>query len=130
MLFIADDLQGARYLYLGSVAWSILLAGLLRSLREPQRGWILIPVIAVFVIATRTHQSPWVAAALERDRVLEAYRQSDVACTPETVRGLPDHIQGAYVFRNGFLEAVAALTPSGGPAAPCELDWDGNRFKK
>jgi hypothetical protein len=130
MLFISEDLQGARYLYLGSVAWSIILAGLLRSIREPQRMWVLIPVIAVFVIATRAHQSPWTAAADERKRVLATYRQSEMRCIPEKVRGLPDNVKGAYVFRNGFAEAIAASTPSAESTAPCVLNWDGTRFSR
>lgn len=128
MLFIADDLQGSRYLYLGSVAWSIMLAGLLQSIREPQRLWVVIPIIAVFVIATRAHQSPWAAAALERDRVLAAYPRSGVTCSLENAQGLPDQISGAYVFRNGFPDAVASLKSSAQHTLPCVLDWDGVRF--
>lgn len=125
MLFISDDLQGSRYLYLGSVAWSIMLAGLVRSIRQPLRFWVLVPIVAVFVIATRAHQSPWTAAALERDRVLAAYRLSELTCVPETVRRLPDHVQGAYVFRNGFVEAIGPVRPS---TRPCVLEWDGHGF--
>jgi hypothetical protein len=126
LLFIADDLQGARYLYLGSVAWSILLVVLLRSFRESHRVWIIAPIIAIFAMATRAHQSPWSAAALERDRVLEAYRRSEPVCAPDTVAGLPDHVRGAYVFRNGFAEAIGPFPPS---TRVCALEWDGQGFR-
>ena len=125
MLFISDDLQGARYLYLGSVAWSIMLVVLLQSFRESHRVWVIAPIVILFLVATRAHQSPWAAAAVERDRVLDAYRRSDLSCTPQTVVGLPDGVRGAYVFRNGFAEAVAASRPS---TRSCALEWDGQGF--
>jgi hypothetical protein len=130
MLFIADDLQGSRYLYAGTAAWSLLALVLCRTFPRQLRIGLIVTLLMLFAIATRFHQGPWLAAARERDRVLGAYEQSDLRCLPTRVRGLPDHVGGAYVFRNGFLEAVAALRPANAEAATCSLAWDGARFLK
>jgi hypothetical protein len=127
MLFIADDLQGARYVYLGAAASSILLAVLLRAYQPSQQVIFIVPLIALFIVATRAHQSAWSDAARERDRVLAAYRSSAISCAPEGARGLPEHVRGAYVFRNGFAEAARMMTP-GLSDRSCVAVWDGTRF--
>jgi hypothetical protein len=126
MLFIAADLQGSRYVYLGAVGFSILLPVLVSNLDQSVQTLVAIPLIVLFVVATRSHQSAWTAAALERDRVLAAYRAARVDCDPASVRGLPDHVRGAYVFRNGFSEAVSDSSTD--RRAQCTLTWDGTRF--
>ena len=75
--------------------------------------------MAICVIAgvagTRWHQRPWADAAVLRDRVLaDVMRLGDeMRCTAaETeVADLPDATNGAYVFRNGFREALTATLP-------------------
>ncbi len=130
MLFIADDLQGSRYLYAGTAAWSLLTLVLCRTFPWQLRIGLIVSLLTLFAVATRCHQAPWLAAAHERDRVLAAYQQSDLRCPPTQVRGLPDHVGGAYVFRNGFLEAIAGLRPANAETATCSLTWDGTRFLK
>jgi hypothetical protein len=130
LLFISADLQGARYLYLGSVAWSMLIAVLVRTFPDAQRILIVTPIVVIFALAVRSHQSSWSAAARERDRVLTAYRQGGLTCRPDEARRLPDHVGGAYVFRNGFAEAIAAMKPSIENSEPCTLDWDGERLTR
>jgi hypothetical protein len=126
MLFIADDLQGSRYVYLGSAAFSIMLLALIANLDQTVQMLIVISLIALFAVATHSHQSAWIAAAHERDRVLAAFRDARIDCANGEVRGLPDHVQGAYVFRNGFNDAVRRITSS--TPATCDLAWDGERF--
>ena len=128
MLFIADDLQGSRYLYLGSAAFSIMLLALVSNMDQMVQMLVAISLIALFAVATRSHQSAWIAAAHERDRVLAAFRDGHIDCAAAQVGGLPDHVQGAYVFRNGFNEAVRRITPPAEAQAPCALRWDGERF--
>jgi hypothetical protein len=128
MLYIAEDLQGARYLYIGTVAWSVMIVVLVQRVQPALRLVAIVPLLVVFAFATRAHQSAWAAAAVERDRVLDAYRSSDVQCTPTEIRGLPDQIRGAYLFRNGVPEAIASVTPPTTASPRCVLVWDGTRF--
>jgi hypothetical protein len=130
MLYVADDLQGARYLYIGTVAWSVIIVVLLQRVQPALRLVAIMPLLVVFAFATRAHQSTWAAAAVERDRVLDAYRNSRVECSPTEIRGLPDQIRGAYVFRNGAPEAIASVTPSTVATPRCVLVWDGERFRQ
>jgi hypothetical protein len=126
MLFIANDLQGSRYVYLGSVAFSIMVLSLVANLDQSVQMLVAISLIALFAVSTRSHQSAWTDAALERDRVLSAYRSAGLDCDPADVRGLPDHVRGAYVFRNGFNEAVRGVAANGTPQ--CVVTWDCSRF--
>jgi hypothetical protein len=127
MLFIGDDLQGSRYLYAGSAAWALMIVTLLRWL--PSRaGMALAGVLCLsFGYATRVHLGPWMEAAAERDRVLVGYQQAQLGCRPVRVDGLPDQVEGAYVFRNGFAEAVAKPPVSG---EPCVIEWSGGTFRR
>jgi hypothetical protein len=129
MLYIADDLQGARYLYIGTVAWSVMIVVLLQRVRTTLRLVAIVPLVVAFVFATRAHQSAWAAAAIERDRVLDAYRNSGLQCAPTEIRGLPDQIRGAYLFRNGVPEAIASVTPPTTANPRCVVVWDGARFE-
>ena len=128
MLYIADDLQGARYLYIGTAAWSAMIAVLVQRVQPALRLVAIVPLLVVFAFAARAHQSAWAAAAVERDRVLDAYRNSGVQCTPTEIRGLPDQVRGAYVFRNGVPEAIASVAPSTIGNPRCVLVWDGTRL--
>jgi hypothetical protein len=127
-LFVADDLEGSRYLYLGSVAWSIMIVVLVGSFHTGAQAIAFVPLIALSLIATQAHQSPWLEAARERDRVLDAFRRSQLSCRPKVVLGLPDAIGGAYVFRNGFAEATADPASSPATQTACDLVWDGRQF--
>lgn len=128
MLFIAPDLQGSRYLYLGSAAWCLVPLVLLRDLSSRAQLMIVAPMILLFAVTTFAHQSSWIAAANERDRVLSAFLQSGVNCVPAAAQGLPDHVNGAYVFRNGFAEAVAGGILS--TNSTCSVTWDGSQFRE
>jgi hypothetical protein len=126
MLFVAPDLQGSRYLYLGSAGWCLMPLVLLRGLESRRQLAIVIPLILLFATTSLAHQSPWIAAAAERDRVLTAFRDSGLNCVPQAAEGLPDHMNGAYVFRNGFTEAIARTLSTA--SAPCSVVWDGTYF--
>ena len=131
MLFVAPDLQGARYLYMAAPAWAALIAGLAAGLPARLRvigaaaGVVLVTGSAVGV---RAHLGPWVAAASERDRILDAASVQDGMrqCGIVSLTGLPDHVEGAYVFRNGTAETFAPLSLVVRPdAAPgCSFVWN------
>ncbi len=131
MLFVAPDLQGARYLYLAGPAWAALLAGLASGVPRRLRPWLaamLVVLIGASAVGLRRHLDPWLAAAAARDRILAAAGAHDGMrrCGTVTVVGLPDHIDGAYVFRNGAPEAFARLGLSIAPEASpgCAFTWD------
>jgi hypothetical protein len=121
--FVSPTLQGSRYLYLSACAWMLLVASTVSALaslpsRWPsQAAWIAVAAAAaVFAVGVRWHAQPWNAAAGLRDRVLAETRrvQTDHHCDAREidVRDLPDSVEGAYVFRNGFPEALAMM-PAG-----------------
>ena len=69
------------------------------------------------------------AVAHLRDRVLTDARAgiTGTGCSHATVTGVPDSVEGAYVFRNGFAEA-AGLTPASAPGADSARPADECRF--
>lgn len=80
----------------------------------------------------RVHLQPWQDASALRDRVIAAYAAESALCEPLGVSGLPDTNDGAYVFRNGFREAVGLADRNEGASdrsrPPCSLEWTGDRF--
>jgi hypothetical protein len=135
--FVGPMLQGSRYLYLPAVGWSLLLTLVASDAlgsskrRERLRALLIGGILLTAIFGTRAHLRAWNEAAELRDRVL-----SDVKGVLETgtcappgllVEGLPDSVRGAYVFRNGFPEALvhhglASMNPSHS-AAHCRYMW-------
>jgi hypothetical protein len=131
MLYVSPELEGSRYLYLGSTLWAVALVQVLADPGAIGARWAQ-PGLAVMILAaglvTLSQQAHWRAAAVERDRVLTALVEAHAACAPGSVENLPDSIRGAYVFRNGFPEAAGAigLRTNGGD---CRLRWNGELFE-
>ncbi|HUE86762.1 MAG TPA: hypothetical protein VMO26_11870 [Vicinamibacterales bacterium] len=136
--FISETLQGSRYLYLPLVGWSILVAQLSdagdnRYLRIG--GALLVCIMVWYGLAgTVRHQSPWAVASATRDAVLLDAQRAITArgCEAATFADLPDSVEGAYVFRNGFAEAarqagVRVATSDAAPAG-CTFTWREGRF--
>ena len=69
----------------------------------------------------------WTDAADLRDRIVASYIgiMSSVRCRSVVTEGLADNIDGAYVLRNGFAQAVArrALMASGTEEFQCRVSW-------
>ncbi len=139
MLYVGPDLQGSRYLYLGSTVWSIAVVSMVMrhcaGAGDRSGPAILIGLVAVFAAVVLAHQRPWMEASETRERVLSGLTSLPGDCVPTDVRGLPDHVAGAYVFRNGFPEALAQTgrpkdspAPQDSPALPCVVQWDGSQF--
>lgn len=133
MLFVSSDLQGSRYLYLGTAMWSIAVVTIITGVRGPTistsattAAMIIISAAAAIVLA---HQRPWARASEIRDRVLDGLRRLPRECGVIEAAGLPDNEDGAYVFRNGFAEAAALVrgVPTS-TAIRCVATWDGSRF--
>jgi hypothetical protein len=134
-LYIAADLQGSRYLYLPCVGWSILVVGLVETaaaragLQRRARIVALVLVVAAHAVALRLHLEPWREAAGLRDVTLRSAVQVMAArgCGPESTFTVTDSWRGAFVFRNGFPEALQRLGPPSGPRA-CRLRWEAGTF--
>jgi hypothetical protein len=112
ILFIAPDLQQSRYLYASSVGWAALIVVLASEPATPfLKGLSLAAVIGLMSIAsygTVFHLGPWRSAALVRDRVEASAIEVGMArCSMVTLSNVPDSVRGAYVFRNGVVEAFA-----------------------
>lgn len=135
--FVAENLEASRYAYLGTAAFSLLLAQLAASV-PPGRpaaaaATLLAATVTCGAIGVFMHQRAWVGAAAARDAVLRAARETIPAsgCGSVAVEGLPDAVDGAFVFRNGFAEALQrhgiALPPFQTDAA-CAFAWNGRTF--
>ena len=141
-LFIADNMQGSRYLYLPAVGWSLLLVELVRSSfdQEEARGRTaalatLSVLIVTGAIGSRNHLRPWAEAALLRDQVISSAmeRLQSTGCQSAVFEEVPDSLEGAYVFRNGFGEALELATGrgdvlKGSPDGHCQFLWSGEQF--
>lgn len=142
MFFVSSDLQGSRYVYLGMCAWSILLCTMWLAARDDHRSVRRIGAIAVGVLVLlsltglRAHLDNWQTAAQLRDRVLTSAIESirGTPCVAVHFTNVPDSIGGAYVFRNGFAEALSEtgygsrVAAAAGPRE-CTLSWDGSSFQ-
>lgn len=135
-LYIAPDLQGARYLYLPAAGWAILVVGMVQAATAPLRvrgilrTVVLVLVVAVHGIALRMHLGPWREAAHLRDATLEGAIEAMAAagCGPGSTFDVPDSARGAFVFRNGFREALSRAAPTLAGHRVCRLRWQERRF--
>jgi hypothetical protein len=138
--FVAPDLQGSRYLYLPCVFFVLLIVYLVqvvvrRGHRAAAYG-VFAMLITCWVYGTVIHQRSWRLAGTARDALLaatvDAARQD--GCQRLWIERLPDNVDGAYVFRSGFAEALDAagvtrpVTVSGSrPADACAIPWSPGR---
>lgn len=130
-LFIGEDLQGSRYLYLPLVGFAVLLSALCAGLRRFQAagGVALAAMVVAGAWGVRWHLAPWQRAGAVRDAALASAAASpDLRrCQAAALLRLPDAVDGAYVFRNGSEEAFASIGVTLGAtvAAGCRFEWDG-----
>jgi hypothetical protein len=120
MMFVGADLQGSRYLYLPSVGWALLLADVVPewSTRWRTGPFIAGALLVAYVAATTAHVEHWVHAARVRDDALQAAAEAIASCRGEARISVPDHHRGAYVLRNG---AIEALHRSGADTSRCDV---------
>lgn len=126
VLYISPELEASRYLYLASAGWTLMFALLLsRANRLRPVGYAAAALlVVVFALALRTHLTPWRAAAPVRDAALTSALRLGAECASFSVTGLPDSLRGAFIFRNGFQEALRAAgsTATVAADATCTLD--------
>jgi hypothetical protein len=134
--FIGPQLEGSRYLYLSECGWALLLAELLviAADRLTPRSPVLVCVTAIAILASaitlERELGVWRRAAQKRDVILHEARAAliDSQCPTATFADVPDSLDGAYVFRNGFYEALGLAGTEGTSTPECAFRWSGNGF--
>ncbi|MGH9311556.1 MAG: hypothetical protein ACRD1S_00015 [Vicinamibacterales bacterium] len=140
--FIGPDLEGSRYLYLASFGWAVLLVQLVSAALAVgtwRRTAAIVVCGAVIVPASaysRRQFERWKSAGMLRDAVLASARDTALQsnCPALALEGLPDSIDGVYVFRNGFYDAVAieeqmaSVRARIAPTAGCAFVWRNGNF--
>lgn len=109
------DTQGERFLYLPGAFACVALAGVFRGLFRSgsKASWVLVAAGALQVPALCASLGHWRAAGWITETLLR-----DLSARPPEdalVLNLPDNLRGAYIFRNGFYQAV--LMTSGTPGS-------------
>jgi hypothetical protein len=136
--YVTPEMAGARYLYLASAGWALLVAVLADQqsrgvmARRVATASVLL-VLAANASALGYRVSAWREASLVRDRVLEhaamAFHHSP--CASVTVGQLPDAVKGVHVFLNGFAEAARGRgidLPPVAADAECHFVWTPDGF--
>ncbi len=111
---VLADLQGSRYLYLGSAFWCVALGAALIDGWRWRAGRIAGACVAGLAIACaaaaeHAHFAPWREARRTRDRALYQMGSIPATCARVYIAGVPDHVAGAYVLRNGLTQALASV---------------------
>lgn len=139
--FVSPTLEGSRYVYLGTAAFALLLIALASSPQARSRIGglnlaVLVMTTACGAFGVRLHQQQWRSAAALREVVLTAAARTFpvIDCASMSVVGLPDSQDGAYVFRNGFSDALAKRGIDAPPIqeqnAACSFQWNGREFTR
>jgi hypothetical protein len=137
ILFISDDLEGSRYLYLPLVGWSLLLADLIAEHGTRRMRMYSLTAVALLVTAgiwgVREHLASWQEASRTRDAVLRSAREqlARSPCAQIRFENVPETVAGAQVFRNGLSEALHHPKPSEPElVTTCIFTWSDGRFLK
>ena len=109
---LVDRLEGSRFLYFPSAAFSVLL-GLAISRIEPGklRWWLFGVQATAYATLTLAHAMPWHHAAMLARRTLD---DIGAKCPGPTVlvANPPDNYKGAHLWRNGLVPAVRQFHPT------------------
>ncbi len=131
-LYVGPDLQGARFLYLATPGWAVLISTLASATRSPYGQRLSLLAVAALAVASLVgvtrHLQPWQEAGAARARIEQALQSDERIrrCQSLALTGLPDTVRGAYVFRNGAAEALARLshqTLAPSADAACSFEW-------
>jgi hypothetical protein len=139
LFYIGPSLEGSRYLYLSAAGFAIMVAVLAGNFAAAHpRPPAPVLFVAVLLAATAptipalSHEiRRWSEAARVRDAILARAREdrSLASCRSFVTAGQADNVDGAYVFRNGLVQALAAERSPGmrglEPGRACRLVWNG-----
>src|SRR5262249_37927333 len=119
LFHVSATLEGSRYLYLPAAGFALLLAVLLGNIARRATAAIAPLVVAFSVVviafpslaATRGEVARWSEAAKLRDQVLSSFVQvvPPDFCSTFIAEGQVDNVDGAYVLRNGFAQALREM---------------------
>jgi hypothetical protein len=136
---VSATLEGSRYLYLPAAGFVLLVAGMTgqvfarsRTMAAASLGALLIVVGMPGASALQDELERWTAAARMRDAVLSSFVELIPASQCESIaaEGPVDNINGAYVLRNGFMQAVeprARIVVGGDQERyKCRVGWSGH----
>jgi hypothetical protein len=119
IFYVSETLQGSRFLYLPSIGACMVIALLAKAefLTEKNAGRFLSlisasVITALFLWALQINSGPWIQAGKLSKKMSEEAINIILSLTPPQqvyTLHLPDNIQGAYVFRNGFSASLSLL---------------------
>jgi hypothetical protein len=120
---------------LATIGWAGLLVAVVewhrtRSIDQTVSVVAVIALVAFGVYGVREHLATWRAAASTRDTFERVAAQDPrlSACRKISIQEPPDSVKGAYVLRNGAVEALTRdmrLPVQAGPPTPgCSFTWD------
>jgi len=122
-LLIGPDLQKARFLYLPSVGFCLLLAAMVQHLKTKSQ-WMVSMTIVVFNVVVLFHNMTAWEYAFQRARAACSVAAS-CAMGGTQVLGLPGSLNGVYFFANGFPECVEMQQKGNAEVRePCVLVWN------
>lgn len=136
LFHVGADLQGARYLYLPAAGFALLLAALTGAAARAVPGYLATPLLGALVVALALPSASaipdetarWSDAARVRDAILAeaTVRPAMGRCASFVAEGMVDEVSGAYVFRNGLLEALGGAP--GRLGVVCHVGWVDGRL--
>ncbi|MBI5022792.1 MAG: hypothetical protein HZC05_01330 [Candidatus Magasanikbacteria bacterium] len=109
--------EGERFVYLSSIGMAVLLAVIVVSLWKKRRvvGVLTATIlIAYFSFTLWQRNLVWQNAGILSQQLISDFSSETGLKSGEgtVVLGLPDNIDGAYVFRNGWLTALKLFYPT------------------
>ncbi len=108
VMLIGADLEKARYLYLPSVGFCLLIASAIEAARW---RWAVGAAVVIFQVVALAHNLiPWESAAEMSQNACELLGR-DTAPGLVAVLGVPGYLDGVQVFANGLKECVDLQNP-------------------
>ena len=112
------DTQGERFLYFTTVFSSLLIVLLIESLftRIILKKVAMIALIIINLLFLYRSNINWKNAGVTSKNILDSFtnqmEKSSINSTDKIIiLNLPDNINGAYIFRNGFYESINLFYP-------------------
>ncbi len=142
LFHVSSNLEGSRYVYLPAVGFAMLLASLMGALARTtfrdSAPALIGALFLVFAVPSMSALGPeigrWNDAARLRDAILDqvAGDAGLARCRTFITEALADNVEGAYVFRNGLEQALAArrsgASTGSAPTDRCQIRWLASRI--